>query len=164
MLTAGGIATCASGILCWAGAPAIGLGVLEILAAGTVAVTSLRAVGEQAVAMSASSGGSSRQLPSREQLSESGKVMDRNGLTKSGRAYQKHSDRAGSVFPKPPSKKPEVLNRIGQRILDEILYHPQSVMRIKRLRYYGDVIEIWIPGKYGARFTLSGEFMGFLEP
>lgn len=51
-----GTAACGTGLLCFAGAPAIALGGVEMIAAGSVAVTSTKAIVEQVAAMSAKSG------------------------------------------------------------------------------------------------------------
>ena len=40
-----------------------------------------------------------------QELLASGDLPDRNGLTRAGRALQKHSNRLGSVFEKPKEKR-----------------------------------------------------------
>ncbi len=56
---------------------------------------------------------------------EAGKVMDRGGFTKAGRALMKHGYREDSVFPKPIGN-PAKVNAHGQKILEELLYHPEK--------------------------------------
>ena len=51
-----GTAACGTGLLCFAGAPAIALGGVEMIAAGSVAVTSTKSILEQFAAISSSSG------------------------------------------------------------------------------------------------------------
>jgi len=89
---------------------------------------------------------------------ESGNALDRNGLTKSGRALQKHGSRPGSVFPKIPGKS---LNAEGQNILGEIL-NSSSKVDVPN-RFGGSDIFDLITGR-GARFDANNNFMGFLEP
>ncbi|MFZ4816482.1 MAG: hypothetical protein ACOYL5_18240 [Phototrophicaceae bacterium] len=68
-------------------------------------------------------------------LSDSGKVPDKNGLTRAGRALQKHIDGPrGLVWESlmmkitkyPPPTKMEERNRVGQQVLDYIVYHAES--------------------------------------
>ncbi len=85
-------------------------------------------------------------------------TIDRNGLTKSGRALQKHGSRPGSVFPNVPGKE---LNLTGQNIVNQILESPSK--QITNNRFGGlDIFDLFT-GK-GARFDSSNNFMGFLEP
>ena len=53
-------------------------------------------------------------------LVEAGSKLDRNGLTRAGRALQKHGDREGSVFPRLTGNAAN-RNEQGKRILEEIL-------------------------------------------
>lgn len=53
-------------------------------------------------------------------LSKAGQVLDRGGLTKAGRALEKHGSRSGSVFPKATGKV-GAKNTQGQAALDDIL-------------------------------------------
>ncbi len=52
-------------------------------------------------------------------------TMDRNGLTKAGRALQKHSSRPNGIFPKTCSKATD-FNKHGQFHLDDILTDPKN--------------------------------------
>jgi len=96
-------------------------------------------------------------------LANAGKVHDRGGLTKAGRALAKHGGRESSVFPKPMGT-PMQINLQGQDILEQILNHPQKTITQQNLPKFGNVIDIKIPGKYGVRYYRNGEFIGFLEP
>ncbi len=97
-------------------------------------------------------------------LSNAGSQLDRNGLTRAGRAIQKHGDRANSVFPRSSGSAAE-RNALGQQILDDILSDPGSGFSILHRKNHGEVIEIWDPNGRGARFNKDGtHFIGFLEP
>ena len=92
-------------------------------------------------------------------LSRAGQVSDRNGLTKAGRALQKHSSRPGSAFPKPSSNKAGNMDLEGQFHLDNILTNPQTVTRPNKfggLNYY-------TPDGRGICFDGNGSLRGFLE-
>ena len=91
---------------------------------------------------------------------KSGQRADRGGLTKAGRAAQKHGDRAGSVFPKTTGGA-AARNAKGQEILEEIL--TSANQRTRRNRYGGQDVFDTTTGR-GARFDSNGNFMGFLEP
>jgi hypothetical protein len=96
-------------------------------------------------------------------LSKAGQVLDRGGLTKAGRAIDKHGNRPNSVFPK-ATGNPLNKNIQGQYQLDDILTHPKSVIIDRSLPKYGNVIEVKIPGCRGVRFSPTGDFIMFLEP
>jgi len=71
--------------------------------------------------------------------------------------------REGSVFPKPLGN-PAQVNAHGQRILKSILNHPEKQLFPAEFDRYGKVVDIYAPGLGGARYSASGEFIGFLEP
>ncbi|WP_316359476.1 hypothetical protein [Candidatus Neptunichlamydia sp. REUL1] len=98
------------------------------------------------------------------EMSHSGTFQDRGGLSQAGRALQKKTDRLGSVFPKPSGNIHEV-NMQGQKVLDEILNHPdKSILKEPHLNF-GEVLDVWHPNGHGARFSKDGKKMiGFLEP
>ena len=98
-----------------------------------------------------------------EKLADAGKVFDRAGLTKAGRALAKHGGREGSVFPKPIGN-PEQINKQGQEILEKILNKPNKKIILGNYERYGDVIDIQVPNLGGVRYSKEGEFIGFLEP
>ncbi|MCB1114207.1 MAG: RHS repeat protein, partial [Chlamydiia bacterium] len=91
-------------------------------------------------------------------LSKAGKVPDRAGLTKAGRALDKHGNRAGSPFPK--AKGDAITkNTQGQFHLDDILTHPNSTINIRG----NGALEFHIPDGRGAYFHGDGTFRGFLS-
>lgn len=92
-------------------------------------------------------------------LSKAAGIIDRNGLTKAGRALQKHGNRLGSAFPKIKGG-PKALNPAGQNIVDDILTAPGAIT--KKNRYGG--MDIVAPDGRGVRYDAAGEFVGFLEP
>ncbi len=119
--------------------------------------------------MGAMSGGGRQPLPSAmpspNVLSRSGARLWGNNLTHTGRAIQKHGNRAGSAFPQPPTKAAD-LNQVGQQILDTILYHPDSSYHAYHHKAYGPIIEVRLPDGRGARFrdAVGFGFIGFIEP
>ena len=95
-------------------------------------------------------------------LSNAGKMPDRGGLTKAGRALSKHGGRAKSVFNKPKGSPAEI-NKQGQKMLERILNHPDKTIAYKTNKRYGNFINIKAPGIGGARYNGNGELIGFLE-
>ncbi|WP_420421701.1 hypothetical protein [Simkania sp.] len=99
-------------------------------------------------------------------LSDAGTKTGKGKLSTAGRALQKKTDRLDSVFPKPKGT-PEEVSRQGQKVLDEILNHPDRVViQDATKKRYGDVFDIKIGSEKGpgVRFKTNGEFVGFLEP
>ena len=96
-----------------------------------------------------------------DKMSNAGKVMDRSGLTKAGRALDKHGNRPGSAFPK-ATGNPASKNAQGQYHLDDILTHPQSTSNYYKHRSFGDIVDIEVAERGGARFSNKGEFIVFL--
>ena len=93
-------------------------------------------------------------------LLDSGNLPDRNGLTKVGRAQQKHSNRTASVFEKPSTgTKATDYNNKGSETLENILNDEKSLSSKKEGGF--DVKDS--SGK-GARFDENDIFKGFLEP
>jgi hypothetical protein len=92
-------------------------------------------------------------------LLDAGKQPDRGGLTRAGRALEKHGGRVGSVFPKATGNTASK-NVQGQSVLEDILLNTNNAVpnRFGGFDYYG--------GKLGggARFDKDGNFKGFLEP
>jgi hypothetical protein len=105
----------------------------------------------------------SNEMPCLDKLSQAGQIMDRGGLTKVGRALDKHGNRPGSVFPK-VTGNPASKNIQGQYHLDDILTHPNSKISHRDHRDFGRVMDIEVPGRGGARFSRNGDFIGLLEP
>ncbi len=81
------------------------------------------------------------------ELLQAGQQMDRGGLTKAGRALQKHGGRPNSVFPNPKGSMSQI-NQQGQQILGDILHHPEVVSRQRHLQRFGEVIDIETPGSW----------------
>ena len=91
-------------------------------------------------------------------FSNAGKIHDRGGLTKAGRALTKHGGREGSAFPKPLGN-PEQINLQGQEILESILNNPKSVI----INDIDKGFEIYSPDGRGVYFKKDGTFRGFVE-
>lgn len=85
--------------------------------------------------------------------------FDRNGLTRVGRALQKHSGRSDSVFRGLSSGNASSKNEQGMRVVGEILNDPD--VRVESLQ---NVTNIWDASGRGIRIGNDGTFMGFLEP
>ena len=68
-----------------------------------------------------------------------------------------------TVFPKPIGH-PTQINAHGQRVLHEILNHPEKKIIYNEFERYGSIVDIYAPKIGGARFTTNGNFIGFLEP
>ena len=85
---------------------------------------------------------------------------DVNGLSKAGRALQKHGSRPGSSFP-PATGNNVAKNAQGQRVLEDILRSPNQSIRPNR---FGGQDIFDNNALRGARFGSDGNFMGFLEP
>ena len=98
-------------------------------------------------------------------ISHTGTFHDKGGLSKAARALQKKGSREGSVFPKPTGNVHEI-NMQGQKILDEMLNHPdKKVVFEYSPTLNNETLTIRLPDGRGARFTKDGkEMIGFLEP
>ena len=95
----------------------------------------------------------------RRSFSRAASQLDRNGLTKAGRALQKHSSRRGSVY-RTSATKARGLNSAGQSIADDIINNSRSTIT-RRANGSMDVIS---PDGRGIRYNPDGTFRGFLEP
>ena len=93
-------------------------------------------------------------------FSDAGREMDRNGLTRAGRASQKHGDRTNSVFPQSTGTATE-RNEQGQEILEKILRSSDHTVLSNKIG--GRDVFDNVTGR-GARFNADGGLMGFLEP
>ena len=82
-------------------------------------------------------------------LSNAGKVADRGGLTRAGRALDKHGNRTPTAFPR-ATGNPAVKNAQGQFQLDDILTNPSSNVSFKYNKQFGNVIDIQAPNAGGA--------------
>jgi len=102
-------------------------------------------------------------MESLDALSDAAKVADRGGLTKAGRALQKHGGRAGSPYPAARGA-PGDINSAGQAIVDDILTSPGSKVSARHHARFGDVIEVRATDGRGVRYNAKREFIGFLDP
>ncbi|UQX88699.1 hypothetical protein M6D93_01545 [Jatrophihabitans telluris] len=91
-------------------------------------------------------------------LESSANAIDRNGLTRAGRALQKHGDRPGSVFPRSVGSA-EARNAQGLGQVNAILNDPNRTVDV-----LDKVINIYGSNGAGVRYSVGGDFMGFLEP
>lgn len=98
------------------------------------------------------------------EMSHAGTFHDRGRFSQAGRAFEKHGQRIDTVFPRPKGTIHQK-NMEGQKILDEILNHPNKKIVKEPHLNFGEVLDIWHPKGYGVRFTKDGKKMiGFLEP
>ncbi|WP_328884635.1 polymorphic toxin-type HINT domain-containing protein [Streptomyces sp. NBC_00299] len=106
--------------------------------------------------------------------SDSGRKLDpkdkRGEFEMAGNALAKHAGRKTNTgqWPIPSGKKnPAAWNALGRDVLDDILTHPGSVTTRDRGRINGiwqDSIDVRLPnGGIGARFSVDGNFSGFLD-
>ena len=91
---------------------------------------------------------------------KAGRQLDRNGLTKAGRALQKHGDRSGSIFPK-SNGSAAARNQQGQDVLKGILRSKNKATKTNR--FGGKDVFDKNTGR-GVRFDADGNMKGFLEP
>ena len=85
-------------------------------------------------------------------------MLDRGGLTRTGRALDKHGNRLNSPFPRAVGAVTNK-NAQGQFHLDDVLTHPQSVI----IRDGSRGFEIYAPDGRGIYFRDNGSFRGFIE-
>jgi hypothetical protein len=92
-------------------------------------------------------------------LSKAGQALDHGGLTRAGRALEKHGSRPGSVFSRATGNV-AAKNAQGQAALDDILGNVgrTSPNKFGGLDYFGG------SRGGGGRFDAQGNFIGFLEP
>lgn len=69
----------------------------------------------------------------------------------------------GNFLEKMTIQDPEQTNRQAEKILKEIINHPDKKIVHEQLERFGEVIGIYDPQGRGARYSTSGEFIGFLE-
>ncbi|PSO57684.1 MAG: hypothetical protein BRC38_14580 [Cyanobacteria bacterium QH_6_48_35] len=94
---------------------------------------------------------------------QAGKVPDRGGFTRAGRAFEKHAQINPLVWGSLRGDV-ETKNKTGQSILEEVINSPntQWFQRYHALRKK-EVIEGKLPGGKGERWSADGrEFIGFL--
>ena len=85
------------------------------------------------------------------------RVMDRNGLTKGGRALQKHASRSGSRWSTSATRAQDI-NAEADFLIMEVLTDPGSV---QRLTPNGNHLEVIAPDGRRLRFLADGTFSGF---
>jgi hypothetical protein len=118
----------------------------------------LRHVSATGVAADTAAGAADAGGFSNADLEASANAADRNGLTRAGRALQKHGDRGGSVFPRSTGGA-EARNAQGIDQVNAILNDPNRTVDV-----LNKVINIYGSNGAGVRYSVGGDFMGFLEP
>lgn len=98
-----------------------------------------------------------------DKLSKSADTYDRGGLTKAGRALQKHGDRLGSSFFQVKGN-PTDINVQAIDIVNNILNNPDSRVIQRHHPRFGDIVDIKSPDGQGIRYDAYDNFIGFLEP
>ncbi len=100
-------------------------------------------------------------------LSDGARIIDQadqsGGLTKAGRALQKHGNRPGSAFPQPKGSQSDI-NTVAQEIVDEILTMPGTTIRKRSHPRYGQVFEVRSPDRRGLMYDNNNTLIGFREP
>lgn len=104
----------------------------------------------------------------RTRFSRAASIADRNGLTRAGRALQKHTHRASSGAFTRSGDSASALNSAGQEIVDQIVSAPEARIVGRTIREHGQplqVIDVIAPDGRGVRFVArDGTLRGFLEP
>jgi filamentous hemagglutinin len=95
-------------------------------------------------------------------LLKAANVLDKSGLTKAGRALQKHGDRLNSLFPKPEGS-PQAINKWASAIVEEILKNPKNTITQRHHARFGNITEIYAPNGQGMRYDSQNNFIGFIE-
>lgn len=95
----------------------------------------------------------------RSEIDAASLARDKGGLTRVGRALQKHSDRSGSVFRGQSTGNTAQRNAQGSAALDKILKDPGLTVKQNK-----NVTEYFSGTGSGFRMSNDGTFMGFLEP
>lgn len=57
----------------------------------------------------------------------------------------------------------EQMNEEAQKILEEIVNHPDKEVISSQLERFGEVVDIYLPDKKGVRYSKNGNLIGFLE-
>lgn len=95
-------------------------------------------------------------------IKDSATQAEKNGFTKAGRAWQKHSNRPGGHY-SPKSNDPTEANKLGKEMVDYIINHDEAIIVPKGTDY-----EIWAPFGQGwlrgIRVDAEGNFGTFLTP
>lgn len=85
------------------------------------------------------------------------------GISPIARAIDKHSSRPGSVY-EAVKGSPYEKNIAGQKLVENIMNNPDSVVFSKNTGRFGPVIDIVSPDGRTLRFDINGKFVGVLEP
>lgn len=88
--------------------------------------------------------------------------LNSSGISKAGSALQSHSTR-GQGFPV-VTGPPSVWNAAAQQLIEEILTSPTTSCTQGNSSRQGDYVQFQLPNGIGARWTLSGEWIGFIGP
>jgi hypothetical protein len=62
------------------------------------------------------------------------------------------------------SQDPEQVNKLAEKILEQILSHPEKKCFYKDSARFGKLVEIYAPDMGGVCYTDKDDFIGFLEP
>jgi RHS repeat-associated protein len=160
--TAGAAAACTglSGGIC-----SIPSGIV-ITAEGAVVVAGLAEAGYGAGVVFFATNNSIQSDGSTNPLQRATQSPDKNGFTRAGRALQKHGNRSGSPWQSylPQGKlNPTNYNTQADDLIADILNNPDTTMRTRSTRYYGEVQEFFAPDGRGLRYNIDGNFLGFLD-
>ncbi len=90
-----------------------------------------------------------------QQFASTGSQPSRNGLTRAGRSFQKHTDRGEFVR---TSNSQTTFNRQGAQLLNSIVNHPRLSVSVTQ---NSNLIIITAPGIGSAHFTPQGVFHNF---
>jgi hypothetical protein len=100
------------------------------------------------------------------QLRASSQVLDRNGLTRAGRALQKHSSRSGSPWtPYAPQSGRTATNYNTQadNLVQDLLTDPATTVTVRPHFRHGTIYDFRASDGRGIRFDNAGNFIGFLD-
>ncbi|MFC5290282.1 RHS repeat-associated core domain-containing protein [Actinokineospora guangxiensis] len=98
--------------------------------------------------------------PDLDSLASSATTAKGKGPSPAGRAYQKHMNRPGSNLTPAPGR---LHNQLGGQMAVDLLTNPRSALQVWTHSIHGPVFDFKLP-TVGARWTQSGQFIGFLDP
>ncbi|MBC6479120.1 MAG: hypothetical protein GDA56_16495 [Hormoscilla sp. GM7CHS1pb] len=98
-------------------------------------------------------------------MSQAGLAPDKGGLTKAGRAFEKHAQRAPQIWGSLQGDV-QMKNQRGQGILEEIINSPDTEWSQRHhAMLKKEILEGKLPDGRGARWSANGdEFICFLSP
>ncbi len=89
--------------------------------------------------------------------------LNRGGrFTNAASALQSHAGR-GQGFPTVKGP-PSVWNSTAQELVEDILTNQMSKCTLGHSQFQGDYVQVQLPGGIGARWTLTGRWIGFIGP